>query len=969
MFDPSKLNLDLDENNKVSKEKTPEEIKAELEKVEQSLMQNNLEKEKKQEITEKFNEEEKDILWNIEQKFIEKDLEKDNLRKKELKKEQEEERQEQKEVVWDISDTMKINKMFEKIENKSESTISKMDLIDINIKSLQDILDIMLKNSSDIFIFEPRDNDVKIIFRDWKVEKDVKYIKFPTYNQILLKVKDLSKMKVALTVEGQDWKWEIQIKDSKYAIVSKTVPSSFWEKLFFKIKKLEKKIVPKSKQKTSIGTLIGFMSAIAVIALIIGWAFIWFIVMNAKTLEDVKFFYNLGINLNDINAFISKAVNIIFSILLFIETVFLAMFWFKALLTKKIYKKKKIAYSIFAIIFLLFTFTTGSAWMYINKKINALPNWQVMAQWDVVIYDNSKLISGQFSKAQSLMQETTNLIWPVTLKFDLSSFEYRQKQKWFNVQSYIWSFGWKKEKSKKSPNIIKTFDKIWNYKISVDVIWTNAKWEEETKTIDNIKSIEIANIVKITEKINKVWLKTVRFDASDLKDLWEIEWYFIEKNNKDELKPVYTGYEFIPWKTIVEDTMVWIKIKVEWKKSEKLDKIFVIKKQEESNIKWQIKFEQDPVDDFKYTFYVKNPDTAFWNWFVETFTWKIENDIKKIESWLEDPEESSKYVYTFKKYWKQNIEVELRDSSGKIKILKAIVSVPKRLKIKPKNKLKIYNEWELLDNVKYEEKNKEYFINDLAIPTKLKFDARLVRSDDILYKLESVSWDINDDWTSDKVWKTLDFDVDVEWNTTIVVNYKFVHRRLKNDIVNLKQRINIQSVKKDAILKLKITPRNKYVPTFVRFDASLTQIKWKDIEKFVYDYGDWTALDERDAINPAHKYNLPWEYNIKLTVITTDWSKYSMNKKLVLKPKPQKANINVSMKNALPNQDIDFSSEGSEGQITWYFWDFGDWEVSTDANPSHSFEEPWKYDVKLKTTFSNNNVLEDEVQIEIKDYE
>ena len=896
MFDPSKLNLDLDENNKVSKTNTKEDIKAELEKVEQSLEKKNLEKEEKQEIIETSKQEEKDILWNIEQKFIEKDLEKEELRKKEKNKEKEVEKEEQKEVVWDIASTIAMNKMFSKFEKKAEEKTNSMNLIDINIKSLEDIYNIMLKNGSDIFVFEPRDNDIKIIFRDWKIEKDVKYIKFPIYNQILLKIKALSKMKVELTIAGQEWKWEIQIKDSKYAVVTKTVPSSFWEKLFFKFKKLEKKIIPKSQQKTSLSTLFGFMAAIAIVALIIGWAFIGFIVMNAKTLEDVKFFYNLWINLNEINAFISKAVNIIFSILIFIETIFLAIFWFKALLTKKIYKKKKIAYSIFAIILLLFTFTTGSAWMYINKKINNLPNWQVMAKWDVQIFDNSKLLSWNFSEQETIMQDTSNLIWPVTLKFDLSSFEYREKAKWFNIDRYEWSFWGEKEKTKKTPTIIKTFDRVWTYSVVVDVIWTNAKWEEEIKTINNIKSIEISNIVEIEEKVDKLWLKTVRFDASDLKDLWEIEWYFIEKNNKWDPKPAHTGYEFIPWKTIIEDTMIWLLIKREWKKSEKLDKIFVIKKQEKSTIKWQIKFTQDLVDDLKYNFYVENPDTAFWNWFVETFTWKIEWDIIKKEASLEDVEESSKVEHTFKKYGKQKVEVELRDSSWKIKILRAEVNVPKRLKLKNKYKLKFYNDWELLDDVKYEEKNHEYFINELNVPTKLKLDARLIRVDNIYYKLTTVSWDLNDDGTIDKTWKTLDLDIYVEWNQSIVVTYKFTHRRIKDDIVYLKEKIYIESLKKDAILKLKITPETKYVPTFVRFDASLTQIKWKNIEKFIYDYDDWTELDERDAINPAHKYTNSWEYNVKLTVITTDWSKYNITKKLVLNSKQQKANINVSMK-------------------------------------------------------------------------
>jgi PKD repeat protein len=68
------------------------------------------------------------------------------------------------------------------------------------------------------------------------------------------------------------------------------------------------------------------------------------------------------------------------------------------------------------------------------------------------------------------------------------------------------------------------------------------------------------------------------------------------------------------------------------------------------------------------------------------------------------------------------------------------------------------------------------------------------------------------------------------------------------------------------------------------------------------------------------------------------------------------------------NQEIDFSSENSQWQISWYFWDFWDWEVSTEANPSHMFEVAWKYTVKLEITFQNNNVLKDQVDIEITEF-
>jgi len=41
--------------------------------------------------------------------------------------------------------------------------------------------------------------------------------------------------------------------------------------------------------------------------------------------------------------------------------------------------------------------------------------------------------------------------------------------------------------------------------------------------------------------------------------------------------------------------------------------------------------------------------------------------------------------------------------------------------------------------------NNEYFINDLAIPTKLQFNARFIKSDKPLYTLDKVDWDYNND--------------------------------------------------------------------------------------------------------------------------------------------------------------------------------------------------------------------------------
>jgi microbial collagenase len=141
-------------------------------------------------------------------------------------------------------------------------------------------------------------------------------------------------------------------------------------------------------------------------------------------------------------------------------------------------------------------------------------------------------------------------------------------------------------------------------------------------------------------------------------------------------------------------------------------------------------------------------------------------------------------------------------------------------------------------------------------------------------------------------------------------------------------------------------------------------VKNENIEKFIWDYGDW-VVEERDALVPGHKYTTAWEYIIKLKVITTSWKQYSTSKSLVLKPKSQSAKISTSMEKAPVWQWIDFTSEESEWQIVWYFWNFWDWSTSTEANPTHIYNKAWNFTISLKLDFANRNILEDTIDLEI----
>lgn len=854
-------------------------------------------------------------------------------------------------VQWEQKEESILNQILQNTQQEEEK---KEEIIDI--KNFDSLVQINTKKELDYIRIEPLQENVELSFVKDGKEIEKRNISYPLYSQIVLTLKNLSKMNLAETTKVQDGNGEYIFDSKLYKLITKVSPSQFWEKAFLKIKSLEEKI-KKEKKQIPLSKILWIFWAIAFVSLILWVAFITFIVLNAKTVDDVKFFYSLWINLNDINTFILKVVTVIFSILLFLETVFLAISLFKTILTKKEDKRKKTAFFLLSIFILIITFSTWTAWMIIDKKIKNLPNWQEVAYWDIQIFDNAKLISDKFDKWWALLKDMSNLIWPITLKYDLSLFTKRETQKWFEIQRYIWDFGDGKQVEELNPTIIKTFDKKWTYDVSLIVQEKDSTGKEIEKKVEGVKSLSIGNIVKINETKLKNWWKTVEFDASDLKDLWRIEWYFEENLNN----PVWEGEVFKPSKIFFEEQLIGMYIKKEGEKATIFDKIFIVWWEKWSSLEGQITYEQSLVNDLDFTFKVENVKNDFGDGFVSEFKWIIwEREFTK-KADVTNFEKSSEIKHTFLSYWKYTIIVRIKDGNGNEKSITKEINITKNLKII--NPLSIYNELWKIDDMKYDTKTHEYFLN-LWIPTKLKFDARLLKTDNYLYFLKEINWDFNNDGDKDTSGKTAEYIISSWWNYIVSVEYTFQHRKIEDDIIKITEKIYIEWIKKEAILDLKIKKESDYVPVVVKFDASLSQVRDDNIVKFIYDYGDGIK-EERDAINPWHNYTKEWDYKVKLTVVTEKWKEYSTEKSLILKPKPQNAEIGLSMKEAPIWQAIDFTSDESEGQIVSYFWDFWDGITSTEANPSHSYKKAGNYDVKLRLWFINNNFQEDTISINI----
>lgn len=862
---------------------------------------------------------------------------------------------EENDILWEIHTPSPQQDTETKQETPVSQHATNSIIFNVNIQSIQDILQLLIKEKYDFVTFEPDEEKVTIDFRkDWAIAK-TEYINYIVYSNIVLKAKSMTQLQLDVTKEEQNGKWELRSWDLSYKLISKVVPSNFGEKLFFKIKETEVKPEKQKKAtKASMWQILGFLWAVVLILLIVWAGFLSFVVLNAQTVEDVRFFESLWINLNQINSFIGTVVTITFLSVVFVELIILIISLFKFLLTKKTFKKKKIKYGILSAIIFILTFSTATAWLYVDKKVRELPEWAILALWEVQVYDNAKLISKEFDVNSSFIKDTSSLIWPIDLKFDVSILKQKEEKKWLTIKKYIWTFNGEQVLATE-PVLVKKFDKKGITNISLQLEEIDSQWNITKRDIKNLPTINISYLVDISYMR---W-GFVSFDASDLKSLWKAEWYDL----KNLQEAVYKGEKYISGKPITKETFIWLYMSRGKRTDDNLDRIFIIEWKKEKDLTANINRKVNPLDDLEYNFTANDIKIDKWSGNIDKFIWRIWDSTYTKKWQYNDLEKSSKITHKFKNYGKKKIELEIIDLAGNSKKIIKDITISKQINLKVP--LKIYADWKELKDIDYKWRIKEYYIKNLWTPTILKLDARFIRTEDLIYSLDKVSWDNNGDGDIDFVGKQWEFKIIKEGSHKIKVYYEFTNRRVKGDILKMEETIYVETIKKQALVDFDIIKSSSYVPVRVWFDASKASVIWKNISKFIWDY--WDGIKEaRDAVVPGHMYLKEWDYDIKLTVITEDGEKFSTSKKLILKPTAQTVKIKVSMKNAPAYQEIDFSSSDSSGDIIWYFWDFGDGEISTKANPSHFYKKPWTYKVKLKLDFRNKNIMEDFIEINIE---
>lgn len=124
---------------------------------------------------------------------------------------------------------------------------------------------------------------------------------------------------------------------------------------------------------------------------------------------------------------------------------------------------------------------------------------------------------------------------------------------------------------------------------------------------------------------------------------------------------------------------------------------------------------------------------------------------------------------------------------------------------------------------------------------------------------------------------------------------------------------------------------------------------------FVWDFGDGGSST---AAHPSHLYNTPGVYTVKLTYTTadgcTDTIVYPAAVRAGQKPV---ANFNAFPTNTCASVPVLFS-DNSTGNITGWFWQFGDGLSDTARNPLHQYNDTGYFSITL---IVNNNGCSDTI--------
>lgn len=701
--------------------------------------------------------------------------------------------------------------------------------------------------------------------------------------------------------------------------------------------------IKKPRDPLTAGTVLKMIGSLLIVAIIFFGSFLAYIAFNP---DQAAFFVNIfGINPNDIKDLLKKLINWSFGIIVLVFSIIWITSLFKAIWTPREQKRRRLMSWLTASLVGILLFSTLAFWAFLFKTIDATPYDNLSGE--VAIYDNDIYIHPE-SRQYARIQTTTNLVGPITLKYDLSTnVKAVSKKNLITIESYEINFDGAKCANDKSIMdgtdplteqwLICTFDQVRTYNIRWTYRWKDRLGEIKTITIP-LNTVEIKGIIEISTTTNKDKKKVITLNAAKVKNLWNPRWTYPDRWGLEKIQTSITEE--------VSSTPLLICLSL---LDASCDRIFIISDTDisESSIEGTILFNLDSTNSYGIEM------TLTWvnisNSEIVNIDW-VDDGGNRLCKWTSDI-----CKYEFGSYWAKNIVTTITLANKKTYIIKWSILLNRPLLIIQHAKVFDQDNNLLNPDETFEASLGSYLIKDITVPTKLTLDARDIVLENPGYTMKNVVWKISHDGvTEEKIGEKVIFELPKTVRYTIDAIYTFEKNSKTNDTESFmaKDSIIIDLEHKSLEPILNILQSSDYAPSKVTFDASSSQSKNGTIQKFIFDFGEWRPQTEWDAIQ-VYEYRTAGEKKITLTIIDNNNEQAVISKFLILKDTPKTLDFSTSMLPAI-NTPVDFTADGTTGEIEEWIWNFGDnTAVAKWYEVTHTFNKIGTYTVVLTVRYTN----------------
>lgn len=239
-------------------------------------------------------------------------------------------------------------------------------------------------------------------------------------------------------------------------------------------------------------------------------------------------------------------------------------------------------------------------------------------------------------------------------------------------------------------------------------------------------------------------------------------------------------------------------------------------------------------------------------------------------------------------------------------------------------------------------------------PFSVEFDAS--ESTDPDGSIVDYRWDFDGDGTFDDVGEKATYTF-IEDKT-----YEVILTVIDDDDLSSTAELQVKVEVPDVVASLEVSTYSGSIPLEVTFDASSSRAETGKIISYTWDFGDQTA-EVIGSARQTHVFNKVGEYTVTVMVLTNENKRGTNEVLIVAREIELQADFIFNPQEPKVGQKVFFNAENSQGQISRYYWEFGDGAISRVIKPDHIYENVGTYTVKLEIYDRKDRISRKEVVV------